>query len=172
MLPYLDGERTPHNDPAACGVLFGLDSATTRGDVARAALEGIAFALADGLAALEGGGRAVGSLTVIGGGARSAAWGRIIAAALRRTLSYPRCGEYGPALGAARLARMAVDRVDAATALTKPPVARTIEPDVTLADALAGRHDVFRALYRDLAARFGATAGYDASLGTNEGMAR
>jgi xylulokinase len=55
MLPYLDGERTPHNDASACGVLFGLDAATTRADVGRAALEGVAFALADGLDALEAG---------------------------------------------------------------------------------------------------------------------
>ena len=154
MLPYLDGERTPHNDPAARGVLFGLDSATTRADVARAALEGIAFALADGLAALEARGPAVGALTVIGGGARSAAWGRIIAAALRRTLQYPSHGEYGPALGAARLSRMAVDRVAATAALGKPPVTRTIEPEAALADELEGRHALFQALYRDLASRF------------------
>jgi xylulokinase len=53
MLPYLSGERTPHNDPSASGVFFGLDSTSTREDVGRAALEGVAFALADGLDALE-----------------------------------------------------------------------------------------------------------------------
>jgi xylulokinase len=158
VLPYLDGERTPHNDAAACGVIFGLDSASTRGDVARATLEGVAFALADGLAALEVSGPAVGDLMVIGGGARSPVWGRIIAAALKRTLLYPRHGEFGPALGAARLARMAVDGVDAKVALAKPPVAHTIEPDAALADELEDRYAVFRALYGDLAARFAATA--------------
>jgi xylulokinase len=157
MLPYLDGERTPHNDPAACGVLFGLDGATTRGDVARAALEGIAFALADGLAALESRGPAIGSLVVIGGGSRSEHWGRIIACALRRTLRFPVHGEYGPALGAARLARMGVDRVGAKEALRKPAIARTIEPDPGMAGELSGRHTLFRALYRDLASRFVAT---------------
>jgi xylulokinase len=159
MLPYLDGERTPHNDAAACGVLFGVDGATTRADVARAALEGIAFALADGLDALEASGPAGGAMTVIGGGARSAAWGRIIAAALRRTLHFPVHGEHGPALGAARLARMAVDGVKASAALVKPAIARTIEPDAGLAAELADRQRLFRALYRDLAARFAATAG-------------
>jgi xylulokinase len=157
MLPYLDGERTPHNDPAACGVLFGLDGATTRGDVAHAALEGVAFALADGLSALEARGPAIESLLVIGGGARSEYWGRIIASALQRTLHYPVHGEHGPALGAARLARMAVDRVGVKEALGKPAIARTIEPDPDLAGELAGRHTLFRALYRDLASRFGAT---------------
>ena len=157
MLPYLDGERTPHNDPAACGVLFGVDGATTRADVARAALEGVAFALADGLAALEARRPAIGSLVVIGGGARSLHWGRILAAVLQRTLHCPVHGETGPALGAARLARMAVDRVGVSEALRKPPVARTIEPDPRLVCDLAGRHTLFRALYRDLASRFVAT---------------
>jgi xylulokinase len=157
MLPYVAGERTPHNDPAACGVLFGLDDATTRGDVARAALEGVAFALADGLAALEARGPSIGSLTVIGGGARSEHWGRIIASALQRTLHFPVHGEYGPALGAARLARMAVDRVGTKEALGKTPIGRTIERDPDMAGELAGRHTLFRALYGDLAARFAAT---------------
>ena len=158
MLPYLEGERTPHNDAAACGVIFGLDGATTRADVARAALEGVAFALADGLAALEAGGPRIDGLAVIGGGARSAAWGRMIAAALQRRLVFPRHGENGPALGAARLARMAVDGIDAAQALVKPGIAHTIEPDAALASQLSRRREVFRALYRDLAPRFAATA--------------
>lgn len=158
MLPYLEGERTPHNDAAACGVLFGMDGATTRGDVARAALEGVAFALADGLAALEANGPRIGALAVIGGGARSAAWCRIIAAALQRTLYLPRHGENGPAFGAARLARMAIDRIDAARALAKPVVAETIEPDAALVAELGVRRALFRSLYRDLAPRFAATA--------------
>ncbi len=158
MLPDLEGERTPHNDAAACGVLFGVDGATTCADVARAALEGVAFALADGLAALEVNGPRIGALAVIGGGARSAAWCRIIAAALQRTLFLPRHGENGPAFGAARLARMAVDRIDAAQALAKPVVAETIEPDAALVDELGGRRTLFRALYSDLALRFAATA--------------
>ncbi|MEO6929374.1 MAG: FGGY-family carbohydrate kinase, partial [Casimicrobiaceae bacterium] len=158
MLPYLDGERTPHNDAAACGVLFGIDAATTRADIGRAALEGIAFALADGLEALEAGGSPIGSLAVIGGGSRSPAWGRILAAVLGRTLVYPRHGDSGPALGAARLARIAVDATDARTAFAKPPIASTIEPDAALADALGERRGIFRALYRDLAPRFAASA--------------
>jgi len=158
MLPYLEGERTPHNDAAACGVLFGIDGATTPADVARAAIEGVAFALADGLAALEDKGPRIGALAVIGGGARSSAWCHIIAAALQRTLVLPRHGENGPAFGAARLARMAVDRIDAAQALAKPVVAETIEPDAALVAALSRRRTLFRALYRDLAPRFAATA--------------
>lgn len=157
LLPYLDGERTPHNDPTACGVLFGIDAATTRAEVARAALEGVAFALADGLDALEAEGPRIGSLSVIGGGSRSAYWGRVIAAALDRPLVYPRNADRGPALGAARLAWMAVDGVSAAVALARPAVAQVVEPDPALARELAPRRELFRSVYRDLAARFRAS---------------
>jgi xylulokinase len=158
MLPYPSGERTPHNDAAACGVLFGLTAGATRADIGRAALEGVAFALADGLDALEAGGARIASLAVIGGGSRSRYWGRIIAAALGRTLNYPRQGEIGAALGAARLARVAVDRIAVAEGFPKPPVDATIAPDPALADALAPRRALFKALYADLAPRFAASA--------------
>ncbi|MEP6944249.1 MAG: xylulokinase [Betaproteobacteria bacterium] len=159
MLPYLNGERTPHNDAAACGVVFGLDASTTRTDIGRAALEGVAFALADGLDALAARGSRVRTLAVIGGGSRSALWGRILAAALDCTLTYPERGDVGPALGAARLARMAVDGIDTRVALAKPATTATIAPDPALADELAGRRELFRALYRDLADRFAVSAG-------------
>ena len=63
FLPYLSGERTPHNDPAAAGVFFGMTGDTTRADLARAVLEGVAFALADGLDALEARGNRIERLT-------------------------------------------------------------------------------------------------------------
>lgn len=159
MLPYLDGERTPHNDPAACGVLFGMDATTTRADIGRAALEGVAFALADGLDALEASGPRVGTLSVIGGGSRSRYWGRILAAALGHPLAYPSRGDSGPALGAARLAWMAVDRPPATDVYVRPPLANLVEPDAELSRRLEPRRALFRTLYRDLSPRFAASAG-------------
>jgi xylulokinase len=82
FLPYLSGERTPHNDPLVRGALLGLDNDSDRGRIAAAVLEGVAFSLADGLAALREGGTEIAALTVIGGGARSRHWGKVIAAAL------------------------------------------------------------------------------------------
>ena len=107
FLPYLTGERTPHNDPHAKGVFFGLDQATSRGDLGWAVLEGVAFAFADGYDALVEAGTGIDEVSVIGGGSRSAVWGRILAAALARPLTYHAGSEVGPALGAARLARLA-----------------------------------------------------------------
>ncbi len=111
FLPYLTGERTPHNDPNARGVFFGLRPDTTPAELAGAVLEGVALAFADGLDVLtetsDGTSQQVNDISVTGGGARLPYWGRLIAAALRRPLTYRAGGEVGAALGAARLARLA-----------------------------------------------------------------
>uniref|UniRef100_UPI0020C70896 xylulokinase n=1 Tax=Sphingomonas bacterium TaxID=1895847 RepID=UPI0020C70896 len=153
FLPYLSGERTPHNDPLVRGAFLELDHETDAGRLAQAVLEGVAFALADGLAALRGAGTEVERLAVIGGGARSRYWGRIIAAALRTPLVYLDGGEVGPALGAARLAQLAVDGGDPAEVCLPPPVAGIVEPDVALADQLAPKYARFCAAYPRIAPR-------------------
>ncbi len=150
FLPYLTGERTPHNDPHAKGVFFGLDQATRRGDLGWAVLEGVAFAFADGHDALLETGTEIDSLSVIGGGARSPLWGRILAAALRRSLTYHAGGEVGPALGAARLARLAVTGECPGEVCTPPRTDRVVEPDEELVGRLAPRLERWRALYRVL----------------------
>jgi xylulokinase len=154
MLPYLSGERTPHNDSTATGVFFGLDGGSTREDLGRAALEGVAFALADGLDALEARGNRIDTLSVIGGGSRSRFWGRIIAAALERPLVYHRGGEIGPAMGAARLARVAAGAASLSEACPQPPVAEVIAPEAELCEVLAPRRALFRKLYTDLKPSF------------------
>ena len=78
FLPYLTGERTPHNDPHAKGVFFSLDQATGRGDLGWAVLKGAAFAFADGYDALAEAGTGLDEISVLGGGARSALWGRFL----------------------------------------------------------------------------------------------
>jgi xylulokinase len=154
FLPYLSGERTPHNDPAATGVFFGLTHATTRADLARAVLEGVAFAFADGQAALLASGTRIGRIAVIGGGARSRFWGTLLASALDRPLHYHVGGEHGTAFGAARLARLAVTGEDPATVCTTPSVESVVEPDPALRERYAARLDVFRSLYASLKPRF------------------
>src|SRR3984957_6976385 len=106
FLPYLSGERTPHNDPNAKGVLFGLNHETDAAAVAQAVLEGVAFAFRDGMDALLASGAKIDSISVIGGGARSPYWGKILSSVLRRPVTYRDSGAVGPAYGAARLARM------------------------------------------------------------------
>ena len=107
FLPYLSGERTPHNDPAARGVLFGLNHDSDAAAIGQAVLEGVAFAFADGLDVLIEAGATIDKISVIGGGARSMWWGGVLSAALKRPLIYRDASEVGPAFGAARLARIA-----------------------------------------------------------------
>ncbi len=158
FLPYLTGERTPHNDPGARGVFFGLRPDTTAAELTGAVLEGVAFAFADGLDVLteksDQPTQQVEDISVTGGGARLPYWGRLIAAALRRPLTYRAGGEVGAALGAARLARLAAGPGDGdgseEEVCTAPPVERVVQPDTALAALLAGRRRTFQRLYRDL----------------------
>jgi xylulokinase len=150
FLPYLTGERTPHNDPNARGVFFGLRPDTTPAELAGAVLEGVAFAFADGLDVLTEKSEQIGEISVTGGGARLPYWGRLIAAALRRPLTYRSGGEVGAALGAARLARLATGGSGEEEVCMAPPVERVVEPDTALASLLASRRRTFQRLYRDL----------------------
>jgi xylulokinase len=159
FLPYLSGERTPHNDATAAGVFFGLSASTTRADLTRAVLEGVAFALADGLEALEVRGGRIERLTAIGGGARSEAWLHILAAAFHRTLIAVRGGEVGPALGAARLGRIAAGDGTIAETCVPPDIAAEYQPESELAASLATRRALYRRLYPALRESFAAAAG-------------
>lgn len=151
FLPYLTGERSPHNDPWARGVLFGLTADTRRDQMIQAALEGVAFSLADGVTALTAAGIAVGEAGFIGGGARSRLWARIIAATTGLTLNRFAGGAHGAAFGAARLGRMATG--GPLTAET-PEVIETIEPEARLREAYLPRLDAYRSLYRALRQEF------------------
>lgn len=147
FLPYLSGERTPHNDAEVRGAFLRLDNDTTPQRLAQAVLEGVAFALADGLDALRDAGTTLDHLAVIGGGARSRYWGETIAAALDVELVYLKGGEVGPALGAARLAQLAVDGGVASDICAAPPVSHIVEPDRDLVDRLAPKLAAFRDTY-------------------------
>ena len=150
FLPYLSGERTPHNDPEATGVFVGLGHDSDRAALGRAVLEGVAFAFADAQAVLVEAGVTLREVAVIGGGARSRLWGRILASVLGRPLVYRAASEVGPALGAARLARLCVTGESAAAVCTPPPAVWTAEPDAGLSAHYAVRLAAFRDLYRRL----------------------
>lgn len=146
FLPYLSGERTPHNNPHAKGVLFGFSNESGLADLGQAVLEGVALGFADGLDVLASGGD-VESISVIGGGARSSYWGRILAAALNRPLTYRKYAEVGPALGAARLAQMGAAG-QSQPAFEAPPIEDEILPDPTEVERMAIQLERFRQLYK------------------------
>ncbi|WP_455385714.1 xylulokinase [Acidihalobacter prosperus] len=151
FLPYLSGERTPHNDPYAKGVFYGLTHAHGRPELARAVLEGVGFGLADGMEAVAASGAEAESVTLIGGGARSAFWRQMLADISGRTLEYRSGGDVGPALGAARLARIAVEpQRDIAQLLPPLSLEQIHRPDADRHARYAERRETFGELYRQL----------------------
>jgi xylulokinase len=154
FLPYLSGERTPHNDPQARGVLFGLNHDSDAAAIGQAVLEGVAFEFADGLDVLIEAGATIDKISVIGGGARSMWWGGVLSAALKRPLIYRDASEVGPALGAARLARLAKTKERAEDVCRPPPVRVVIEPNARDIEQLAVKRQQFSKIYQDLRPRF------------------
>jgi xylulokinase len=156
FLPYLEGERTPHNNPHAKGVLFGLTPSAHRSDIVAAVLEGVALSLADCQDHLAKVGPHREEIGVTGGGARSPFWLRLIAGTLGRPLVTYVGGETGPAFGAARLARLAATGEPIAEVCTPPPVAKRILPDPNLVPSRLERLEKLRALYKQLKPLFAA----------------
>ncbi len=148
FLPYLSGERTPHNDATARARFEGLSASTDRAALTRAVLEGVAFALADCMDALRAAGSDPQALLALGGGARSDYWLGAIATALGLPVLVPEAGDFGAAFGAARLGMMAATGADPAQVCTSPRIAAEIAPDPALAAAFADRLALFRSLYR------------------------
>ncbi|WP_370231499.1 xylulokinase, partial [Cognatishimia sp.] len=99
FLPYLSGERTPHNTATACGVFAGLDISADQTTLAAAVMEGVAFSLKDCLIALQATGTDLASLVTTGGGTRSPFWLQTLANVLGIPLHVPAKGEFGAAMG-------------------------------------------------------------------------
>lgn len=147
FLPYLGGERTPHNDAAIRGQFLNLEHTTDARAAARAVMEGVAYAFADSRDALAATGTTIPRALAIGGGARSTHWLHVLATALNIPLDLPAQSEFGAALGAARLGRMAATGEGVEIA-TPPAVDRTIDPDPKLTDAFADGHARYRRAYQ------------------------
>ena len=147
FLPYLNGERTPHNNPHAQGSFFGLTNEHDAAALGWSVIEGVTFGLLDGWHALGVQPGEVAGLTLVGGGARSGLWAQLLADAIGVPMVTRHGGEAGGALGAARLAWLAdggtLDQVCPA-----PEIAATFSPDPAETARLAARHARFRALYR------------------------
>jgi xylulokinase len=156
FLPYLSGERTPHNDPHARGVFFGMDADTTAEALVQSVLEGVALSIAEAQDALARAGTRVPRVAAIGGGSRSWFWMRILATALDRPIVLYREGAQGPAFGAARLARMAATEESPDSVCAMPVVAEVIEPEREKVDAYRASGEKFRRLYRTVKSEFAA----------------
>lgn len=147
FLPYLSGERTPHNDATIRGAFIGLGHESGRAVLTQAVLEGVAFAIRDNLEALRSAGTDIARVTAIGGGSRSRYWLASIATALGVPVDLPADGDFGAAFGAARLGLIAATGADPIAVCTPPQTAGTIEPVASLSDAYADAYKRYRALY-------------------------
>ena len=139
--PYLAGERTPHDDPHLTAAFSGLTHRMGPAHLVQSVLEGVALALSDCHAALADSGALIGRIVLTGGGARSALWARLVAAAIGRPLSLASEQQAGPAIGAARLARVAVG----GPLLARADEFSLVEVDARLADQLAHKKRRYRA---------------------------
>jgi xylulokinase len=147
FLPYLSGERTPHNDAAARGAFLGLAQTHDLADLTQAVLEGVAYAFADCQRVLKDAGTDFAAALAVGGGARSDTWLRIIASVLDRPLEIAADSDVGAALGAARLAICAAEDADPAEVCAPPEILRTIEPDPALVPRYREGYARYRSLY-------------------------
>ncbi|MFQ7575076.1 MAG: xylulokinase [Lachnospira sp.] len=147
-LPYLMGERSPHNNPAARATFTGMTMDTTRTDMTQAVLEGVAFAIRDSFEVAKDLGLNITSAKICGGGAKSPLWRKIIANILNIDLCVPKTEE-GPALGAAMLAAVgsgeyasvqeAVDKI--------VTVSEIIKPDADIARRYEEKYRCFKKIY-------------------------
>jgi len=147
FLPYLSGERTPHNDAVIRGAFIGLEHESSRVVLTQAVLEGVSFAIRDNLEALRSAGTDISRVTAIGGGSRSRYWLASIATALGVPVDLPADGDFGAAFGAARLGLIAATGADPVAVCTPPKTAGTIEPVAGLSGAYEDAYKRYRALY-------------------------
>lgn len=148
FLPYLMGERSPHNDPNARGAFVGMSLNTTREDMTQAVLEGVAFALRDSFEVAKSLGINIERTKICGGGAKSPLWKKMIANILNVKVDVIDNDE-GPGLGGAILAAVACGEFasveEASQKIVK--IVETIEPDEALAVKYEARYQKFKAIY-------------------------
>ena len=147
FLPYLSGERTPHNNAGARGSFVGLSHSTDTAKLAQAVMEGVTFAFRDSQRVLSDAGTKIDRLLAVGGGSKSALWLKLIATNLDMEIALPEDGDFGGALGAARLGLCAAEGASPASVMTMPPIKSVIAPDKNLSAAYSDQYARYRALY-------------------------
>ena len=147
-LPYLMGERSPHNDPAARAMFFGMSMDTTREDMTQAVLEGVAFGLRDSLEIARCLGITPKKSGMVGGGAKSPLWRKIVANVFNMTIEVPETEE-GPSFGACLLAATADGTFKTTEEAAKAAVKIKLheEPDEELVTLYEGRYKLYKSLY-------------------------
>ncbi|MBN2975681.1 xylulokinase [Pseudomonas lactucae] len=145
FLPYLAGERTPHNDPLLRGGFMHLGHDCTPAMLGYAVMEGVGFGLLDALRAVQSAGADVTSCALVGGGARSEYWAQLLANILQRQIFTLHGSELSACIGAAKLGFMAIGAGAGLLAAGMPVKAR-YQPDLTQQPVLAARYRKFQGL--------------------------
>ena len=145
FLPYLSGERTPHNDPQVRGAFLQLGHDSTPAQLGYAVLEGVAFALRDAMAAVTSTGAVVPHCMLVGGGARSQYWAQLLANVLGREMRTLHNSELSASLGAAKLGFAAIG--DTSLLTQGLPIKNTFLPDAAHSAALSIRYGRYRSLF-------------------------
>ncbi len=148
FLPYLSGERTPHNDAAIRGSFMGLGHESDDKALTHAVLDGVAFAFRDCLEALKAAGTEVARATAVGGGSKSKLWLKIIATALGIPIDCPAAGDFGGAFGAARLGLIAATGAAPQEICTAPKFIGTVTPDEKPKQAYEDAYGRYRRAYK------------------------
>lgn len=148
-LPYLAGERTPHNIDQAQGSFIGLSRKHTPKELTQALMEGVAFSIADCAQALEAAGAPIEQLSAVGGGARSDFWLQTVSNVLNRELMITPLAEHAAALGCARLGQAAATgiAVQDLPALASAP-SGSFKPQTELVAAYQTAHKRYQELYQ------------------------
>lgn len=154
FLPYLSGERTPHNDAAVRGGFVGLSTTSDVSTLTQAVLEGVSFGLRDGAEALLASGAQFDRLFAIGGGAQSRYWLTLLATVLGVPLILPKGAEFGAALGAARLGQVAAG-ANIAEVMTAPEAGDVVEPIAEFGPAFEAAYARFKTAYAHIKAAQG-----------------
>ena len=148
FMPYLMGERSPHNNPDARAAFIGMSMDTTREDMTQAVLEGVVFGLRDSLEVARKQGIDIRRTTLCGGGAKSPLWRKMVANILNVTVDIPKTEE-GPSMGGAMLAMVAcgvyASVEDACKAIVE--IVGSEEPDEELTAKYENRYQAFKKLY-------------------------
>jgi len=149
FLPYLSGERTPHNDPHIRGSFHSIKTNTNSADLQYAVIEGVSFGILDGVNSILKVNNNFDNIFMVGGGSKSSFWIELLASVLNRKLSICDQSEFSAALGVARLAMYQDDTIlNKENIVSEIKISKIYEPDNVNIDLLSKRYSIWKDLYK------------------------
>jgi xylulokinase len=147
FLPYLSGERTPHNDPHIRGSFHAMKTTTDVTNMQYAVIEGVSFGILDGVNSILKVNDNFEKIFVVGGGSRSSFWIELLSTLLNKKLSVCDQSEYGAALGVARLAMHSDKSIQKNNIITEITTSKEYLPSSNNLDMLMKRYQIWKELY-------------------------